>query len=271
MPRALAVDIGNGFEDGQGIYDAYIAHTPWLPSIYDGLKSLSTYIEKDAEFVDIMDIDQAARDASAYGGEMVAFPYDTNYIAMGWRQDVFELHSASYRETYNEELVVPKTIEELVLVSERLNGLDHNGDGEPDWGFCVSPQTKVFYAFLAPVMQTHLRECKTNTDGEFHCGVGERTGQNLFFDVDTFEPLIHNVSGGIRASIPPDLSYFLSTILTPKHCSCNIYSHRRDSSTPLTCTTDSSAHPTASPEEYATSRLLSAMAAVPAPLLCQKL
>mmetsp|Transcript_6071 Transcript_6071/g.12796 ORF Transcript_6071/g.12796 Transcript_6071/m.12796 type:complete len:1062 (-) Transcript_6071:175-3360(-) len=192
MPRALAVDIGNGFEDGQGIYDAYIAHTPWLPSIYDGLKNLSAYIEKNAKFVDIMDIDQAARDASAYGGEMVAFPYDTNYFAMGWRQDVFKLHSASYRETYNEELAVPKTIEELVLVSERLNGLDHNGDGEPDWGFCVSPQTKVFYAFLAPVMQTHLRECKTNTDGEFHCGVGERTGQNLFFDVDTFEPLIHD-------------------------------------------------------------------------------
>ena len=180
---------------GPNIYfaDAYVAQTSWLPPVYNGLKSLSTYIEKDNDILNFFDINQAARDASSFGSKIYAVPFDTKYIALGWRQDVFELHKDYYKENYGEDLTVPRTIEDLVIVSERLNGLDHNGDGEPDFGFCISPQTKYFYAFLAPILQTHLHECHVNTDGTFDCDLRDRTEQNIFFDVDTFEPLIHNV------------------------------------------------------------------------------
>ena len=70
--------------------------------------------------------------------------------------------------------------DELVDVSEKLNGFDHNGDGEPDWGFCLTPQTNYFNAFVAPVLQTHLRECTKSSSGEVTCNTGAHTGQNIF-------------------------------------------------------------------------------------------
>ena len=69
---------------------------------------------------------------------------------------------------------------------------DYNNDGIADWGFCLTPQTNYFQAFLAPIFQTHLHACEV-VDGEKVCD-GLHTGQNIFFDVDNFEPLIHNVS-----------------------------------------------------------------------------
>ena len=157
MAEALIDDIGVKPGEGQGIYDAYVVKPPWLPPVYNGLKSLSAYIKDNEEFVRFLDINQAARESVSFGGNVYALPLDTVYIAMGWRQDVFELHKARYKDLYNQDLEPPKTIEELVVVSERLNGFDHNNDGEPDWGFCLSPQTDFFYAFLATVLQTHLR------------------------------------------------------------------------------------------------------------------
>jgi hypothetical protein len=113
---------------------------------------------------------------------------------MGWRQDVFTKHAEEYKKKYNEELKVPTTIDELVDVSEKLNGFDHNGDGVPDWGFCLTPQTNYFNAFVAPIFQTRLRECSKSSSGATTCDTGSFSGQNIFFDVDNFEPLIFNVS-----------------------------------------------------------------------------
>jgi hypothetical protein len=196
MADALIADVGlNHREDtGEGIYDAYIVQAPWLPPVYMGLKSLSQYIKENDEYIRFTDINQASRSAVSFEGEVQALPLDADYIAMGWRQDVFTKHADEYKKKYNEELKVPTTIDELVDVSEKLNGFDHNGDGVPDWGFCLTPQTNYFNAFVAPVFQTHLRECSTSSDGVVTCNRGAFTGQNIFFDADTFEPLIFNVS-----------------------------------------------------------------------------
>ena len=109
----------------------------------------------------------------SFNGTVRALPLDSDYIAIGWRQDVFVKHGIS-------PVKPPETIEELADLSERLNGLDHNGDGEPDWGVCLTPQVNYFYAFVAPVLQTRLHDPVD----------GSHTGQNLFFDTDTFEPLL---------------------------------------------------------------------------------
>jgi hypothetical protein len=138
-----------------------------------------------------MDINQASRSAVSFDGEVWALPLDADYIALGWRQDVFTKHAEAYLEKYGKELTVPTTIEELVEVSENLNGWDHNGDGEADWGFCLTPQPNYFQAFVAPVLQTTLRTCEV-LDGEYDCSRGSQTGQNIFFDVDNMDPLIFN-------------------------------------------------------------------------------
>lgn len=199
MADALIADVGlNGeIDSGEGIYDAYIVQAPWLPPVYEGLKSLSESIAEDNEYIDYNDINQASRSAVSFEGEVRALPLDTDYIALGWRQDVFDNEDIkqAYYATYGEPLRVPDTIEELVDVSEKLNGRhDYNGDGEMDWGFCLTPQTNYFQAFLAPVMQTHLMECDMDEvmeGGGYKC-TGQDTGQNMFFDVDNFDPLIFN-------------------------------------------------------------------------------
>eukprot|EP00585_Thalassiosira_rotula_P013292 CAMPEP_0196129898 /NCGR_PEP_ID=MMETSP0910-20130528/451_1 /TAXON_ID=49265 /ORGANISM="Thalassiosira rotula, Strain GSO102" /LENGTH=1075 /DNA_ID=CAMNT_0041389097 /DNA_START=439 /DNA_END=3666 /DNA_ORIENTATION=- len=195
MGSALIQDVGENDDEttGQGIYDAYIVQAPWLPPVYKGLKSLSTYIKDNNDYIDFMDINQASRSAVSFEGEVRALPLDTDYISLGWRQDVFgnpDIKEA-YKSSWGEELKVPDTIEEMVVIGERLNGRhDFNNDGEMDWGFCLTPQTNYFQAFLAPVLQTHLRECEKTEDG-YMC-LGANTGQNMFFDVNNFEPLIHN-------------------------------------------------------------------------------
>eukprot|EP00584_Thalassiosira_punctigera_P003619 CAMPEP_0172534374 /NCGR_PEP_ID=MMETSP1067-20121228/6761_1 /TAXON_ID=265564 ORGANISM="Thalassiosira punctigera, Strain Tpunct2005C2" /NCGR_SAMPLE_ID=MMETSP1067 /ASSEMBLY_ACC=CAM_ASM_000444 /LENGTH=1089 /DNA_ID=CAMNT_0013319153 /DNA_START=394 /DNA_END=3663 /DNA_ORIENTATION=+ len=195
MGDALIEDVGENEDDktGQGIYDAYIVQAPWLPPVYKGLKTLTEYIKENDEHIKFLDINQASRSAVSFDGLVRALPLDTDYISLGWRQDVFdnEAIKTSYNATWGEMLKVPDTIEELVVVSERLNGRhDYNNDGEMDWGFCLTPQTNYFQAFLAPVLQTHLNECEV-VEGGYKC-VGADTGQNMFFDVDNFEPLIYN-------------------------------------------------------------------------------
>lgn len=197
MGPALIQDVGENADEmtGEGIYDAYIVQAPWLPPVYKGLKSLSEYIKANDEFIQFSDINQASRSAVSFEGEVRALPLDTDYIALGWRQDVFENPKIkdAYYAKWDVELKVPDTIEEMVEISERLNGnFDFNNDGFMDWGFCLTPQTNYFQAFLAPVLQTHLRECKEQDGGGFECEGTPYTGQNMFFDVDNFEPLIHN-------------------------------------------------------------------------------
>lgn len=187
MAEALVRDVGSAdragsSDSGEGIYDAYIVQAPWIPPVVDGLQSLTPFIRENARYVNYQDINPASRSAVSFNGTVRALPLDTDYIAIGWREDVFVKHGLPPEP--------PRTIDELVELSERLNGLDHNDDGEPDWGFCLTPQTNYFYAFVAPIFQTNLRECHS-IGNEMKCN-GAHTGQNLFFDAETFEPLIRN-------------------------------------------------------------------------------
>ena len=138
------------------------------------MENLTPLIRENADTVQFLDINPASRSAVSYNGTVRALPLDTDYIAIGWRQDVFHKHNIP------PELSPPRTVQALANLAETLNGLDHNDDGEGDWGVCLTPQVNYFYAFVAPILQTALRDPKTGT----------QTGQNMFFDSDTFEPFI---------------------------------------------------------------------------------
>jgi len=194
MAAALLDDVGANADatTGQGIYDAYVVQAPWLPPVFEGLRSLTPFIKRDNDYIDFLDINQASRAAVSFEGEVRALPLDADYISLGWRQDIFENEQikSEYLANWREELTVPDTIEELVFVSERLNGRhDYNNDGVMDWGFCLTPQTNYFQAFLAPVLQTHLNECEEDGRGGYVCR-GSDTGQNIHFDADNFDALV---------------------------------------------------------------------------------
>lgn len=181
MAGALRKDLGDdlgheqGNGEGEGLFDAYIVQAPWLWPVVNGLENLSPRIKEAADTVRFLDINPASRAAVSYNGTVRALPLDTDYIALGWRQDVFHKHGVP------PELSPPQTIQDLALLAQQLHGMDFNQDGEGDWGVCLTPQVNYFYAFVAPLMQTALRDPASNLP----------TGQNMFFDPNTFEPLIH--------------------------------------------------------------------------------
>jgi len=184
MEMAVLDDVGSNDnpESGQGIYDAYIVQGPWIAAIHFGLLSLNNLIKANQDVIRFDDINSASRAAVSFGGSVQALPLDSDNIAAAYRQDLLNKYSSWYQAKFNEPLVPPNTIEEMLTISERINGQDHDEDGQPDWGFCLTPQTNYFQAFLAPILTVNQKDASGST------------GQNIFFNTDTFEPMIHNVS-----------------------------------------------------------------------------
>ncbi|CAK0903916.1 unnamed protein product [Prorocentrum cordatum] len=191
MQAALEADVGvqyvagNGAtfsSEGAGIYDSYIVQAPWIPAIVDGLENLSPLIAQSRS-LDWLDVNSMSRQIVSFDNTVRALPLDTDYISFGYRADVFERWGKS----------PPETLEELVELSEFFSGKDHNNDSVPDWGFCLTPQPNYFYAFVAPVMQRTRAKCH-DTQGDAGSPICdlELTGQNPFFDVETFQPLLDN-------------------------------------------------------------------------------
>jgi len=189
MQAALESDVGVKYntgdgarfvEEGAGIYDSYIVQAPWMPAIEDGLEDLRERIAAPGNSVNWLDINPQSRQIMSYNGSVRALPLDVDYIAVGYREDVFQRHGKE----------PPKTMEELVALSEFFSGKDHNNDGVPDWGFCLTPQPNYFYAFVTPIMQRYTQECASV--GHPPVCSGDYTGQNAFFDVKTFEPFLDN-------------------------------------------------------------------------------
>lgn len=136
-------------QEGAGVYHGYIVQAPWLPAVQDGLENLSPLIAR-TQALNWLDINSMSRQSVSFDNTVRALPLDVDYVAIGWRQDVFDAHGKS----------PPETLEELAELSEYFNGRDHNGDGAPDWGFCLTPKTNYLMAFVAPFFQTTQRECR---------------------------------------------------------------------------------------------------------------
>ena len=152
-----------------------------IPDVAANLADLSSRIREDSNVIKFTDINQASRNAVTYNGTVRALPLDTDYIVIGWREDSFAKHKIG--DTFGKgrvnDMVPPATIDDLADLAEYLNHKDHNDDQKGDWGICLTPQVNYFYAFVAPIYQTHLKD-----------QWGGSTGQNIFFDTDTFKPLI---------------------------------------------------------------------------------
>ena len=185
MQEALELDVGVAYDTdgghfvsaGAGIYDAYVLAAPWVPKIVDGLENMSPRIASTPS-LNWLDVNPTSRELFSFNNTVRALPLDTDYIALGWRADVYERYG----------MQPPETIDELVEHAEFFSGKDHNNDGEPDWGFCLTPQPNYFYAFVAPVLHLSRHECTGRLGlGRPVCD-GELTGQNLFFDKANFSP-----------------------------------------------------------------------------------
>ena len=155
---------------GTNSYDAFVFAPQWMGDyITPGfMEDLSDRVVAD-EQLQWEDVGPFFRDFSAtYQGSVYTIPLDGDFHVMYYRTDVLE----------EAGLEPPRTLDEYLAVAEALHGVDMNGDGEGDFGSCISKvrngQAYWFaHTLAAPYLQT------------------QGTVEGAFFD-DEMNPLINN-------------------------------------------------------------------------------
>lgn len=162
---------------GTNSYDAFVFAPQWMVDFANAgyLEDLTSYVQKDAA-IQWDDIVPFFRNFSAmYNGKTYLIPLDGDFHMVYYRTDVFAAAG----------LQPPKTWDDYLADAKALNGKDMNGDGQPDYGSCISKRRSAqawqwFPSFASPFIQS----------------MG--TAQGAFFDTTTFKPLVDN-EGFIRA------------------------------------------------------------------------
>jgi len=158
---------------GTNSFDAFVFAPQWMVDyIVPGyLEDLTPRIEAD-DAIQWDDVAPFFRDFSAtYGGKIYTIPLDGDF------------HMGYYRSDLLEEagLEPPKTWDEYLEVAKTFHGQDLNGDGDPDYGSCISKKRGAqaywfIYDIAAPMIQT------------------QGTSQGTFFNTETMEPLVKNAA-----------------------------------------------------------------------------
>jgi multiple sugar transport system substrate-binding protein len=133
------------------------------------LENLDPYIERDDK-LDLQDIAPYFREYNQkIAGSTYQLTIDGDFHMVYYRRDVLEALG----------LQPPTTWEEYLAVAEATNGLDHNGDGTPDYGSCIFKKRNAQSYFAVQSIAASF----VQTQG---------TGQGIYFDLETMEPMINN-------------------------------------------------------------------------------
>lgn len=162
---------------GTNSYEAFVFAPQWMVDyIVPGyLEDLTDYVANDPD-LEWEDVAQFFREfSSTYQGRIFTIPLDGDFHMVYFRSDVLEAAG----------LQPPTTWDEYLAVAEAVHGTDMNGDGEPDFGSCIAKARGEqgywwIHSIASPFLQT------------------QGTSQGVFFDTETFEPLVNN-PGFIRA------------------------------------------------------------------------
>jgi len=115
---------------GTNAFDVYVFAPQWMVDYVEPgyLEPLTDRVANNAE-LQWEDIAPFFRDFSAsYKGEIYTIPLDGDFQMVYYRTDVLE------------ELGMepPQTWEDYLAIAEAAHGMDMNGDGEGDYGSCIS-------------------------------------------------------------------------------------------------------------------------------------
>ncbi len=156
---------------GTNSFDAFVFAPQWMVDyITPGyLEDLTDRIAAD-EDLEWEDVAPFFRDFSAtYAGRIYTIPLDGDFHMVYYRTDLLEA----------EGLEPPKTWDDYLAIAEFFHGKDLNGDGDPDYGSCISKKRgaqgwQFVWSFVTSFLQT------------------QGTGQGSFFNTETMEPLVKN-------------------------------------------------------------------------------
>jgi multiple sugar transport system substrate-binding protein len=154
-------------------YDAWVFAPQWMGDfIVPGYVEVLTDRIAADEALEWEDVAPFFRDFSAtYAGDVYTIPLDGDFHMVYYRTDLLE--EAGFDP--------PKTWDEYLEIAEFFHGQDLNGDGDPDYGSCISKKRAAqAYWFITSVAGSMLQS--------------QGTSQGAFFDTETLEPLIDNAA-----------------------------------------------------------------------------
>ncbi len=163
---------------GTNAFDVYVFAPQWMVDYVEPgyLEPLTDRVAGNAE-LQWDDIAPFFRDFSAsYKGEIYTIPLDGDFQMVYYRTDVLD------------ELGMepPQTWEDYLAIAEAAHGMDMNGDGEGDYGSCISKKRAAqAYWMISSIASAYLQS--------------QGTAQGGFFDLDTFKPLYGDNEGFRKA------------------------------------------------------------------------
>lgn len=163
---------------GTNSYDAFIMSPQWNADFVAAgiLEDLTPYVEGD-EAIEWDDIAPFFRNfIASYAGGIYVIPLDGDFHMVYYRTDLFE----------EAGITPPRTWEEYLEAAAHFNGTDLNGDGEADYGSCI-PKVRGGQSFWWII---DFASGRLQTQG---------TGEGVFFDLETFDPLFGPNPAFIRA------------------------------------------------------------------------
>ncbi|MGQ9628661.1 MAG: ABC transporter substrate-binding protein [Anaerolineae bacterium] len=156
---------------GTNSFHAFVFAPQWMVDyIVPGyLEDLTDRVKAD-KALEWEDIAPFFRDFSAtYAGRIYTIPLDGDFHMVYYRTDLLE----------EAGMEPPKTWEEYLEIAKYFHGKDLNGDGDPDYGSCISKKRGAqAYWFIFSVAGAFLQS--------------QGTGQGAFFDTETMKPLVNN-------------------------------------------------------------------------------
>jgi multiple sugar transport system substrate-binding protein len=156
---------------GTNAFDAWVFAPQWMVDyITPGyMEDLTDRIKAD-QAIQWDDIAPFFRNFSAmYNGRIYTVPLDGDFHMVYYRTDLLE----------QEGMKPPETWEDYLKIAAFFHGKDLNGDGDPDYGSCISKARgtqgwQFVWSFVTPYVQT------------------QGTSQGAFFDTETMKPLVDN-------------------------------------------------------------------------------
>lgn len=182
---ALYEKVMTDFVTRTGAYDVIVFPGGWIGDLAGGgwLEDLTPYMEKYGYPLKA-DILPACRKVAEWAGKPYSLPYDGDCHLLYYRKDVMTnpAYREEFRKKFGYEMPIPPTTWEQVLdVAKFFNGWDWDGDGEIEYGiaFIAKRGTQAVWTLLDLVAQYNV----------IHGPLTNYTG-NMFFDLETMEPLI---------------------------------------------------------------------------------
>jgi multiple sugar transport system substrate-binding protein len=168
---ALYGEINKDFISRTGNYDVIVYPSQWMVDF-----AQNGYIEDLTGFVGVdtaiqwNDISRFFRDfSSKYAGRIYSIPLDGDIQLVYYRLDIFSKNKPP----------PPRTWDEYLEIAEKLQGVDMNDDGIPDYGSCISkkPNEQSYWPLMS-IASSYLQSMGTS--------------QGIFFDTNNMTPLINN-------------------------------------------------------------------------------